>query len=61
MFNNHHTDKEQDQLVKDMQELCNCCAKGIVMLSERYHINPQVLTKTFIEVFQNIVEEMNKS
>ena len=61
IFNNHRIDKEQDQLVEDVKELCVCCARGIVLLAERYRMNPKIIAKLFIEVFQQIIEEMDKA
>ena len=54
-------DNMDSKLVEDVKELCICCAKGIVLLSDRYKIHPEVIAKVFIEVFQKILDDMNRS
>lgn len=54
-------DNIDSKLVDDVRELCICCAKGIVLLSDRYKIHPEVIAKVFIEVFQKILDDMHRA
>lgn len=51
---------EDSKLFEDIRELCVCCAKGIVVISERHKENPKLVSKLFVEVFQTILREMEK-
>lgn len=48
------------ELFEDIKELCIYCAKGIAMLSKKHNVSPQLISKLFVEVFQVILQEMEK-
>lgn len=48
------------ELFEDIRELCVCCAKGIVIISQRHNENPRLVSKLFLEVFKEIVAKMDK-
>ena len=60
----HHTDYTQDthpELFKDIRELCTCCVTAIVQLSQKHQINPLVVSKIFIEVFNKVIYDVDQS
>lgn len=42
------------QMFKDIQELCICCAKSVVVISQRYNEDPRLVSKLFIDVYKEI-------
>lgn len=47
-----------DDLFNDVKELCMCCAKGIVAISNKHKENPKLVSRLFIDVFTKIVEQL---
>ena len=43
-----------DNLLEDIQELCTCCAKSVVVIAKRYNEDPIVVNKLFLEVYKEI-------
>ena len=47
-------------LLNDIEELCVCCAEAIVVISQRYNVDPREISKTFISVYQKINSDFDK-
>lgn len=47
-------------LFTDIRELCICCARGIVVIANRYNENPRLVSKLFIKLFQEINDQVDK-
>lgn len=52
--------EENQELVADIQDLCVLCAKAIVKIANKHDINPKLISKFFIEIFQKINSDMEK-
>lgn len=50
-----------NELFEDIQELCVCCAKSIVVISSKHNENPKFVSKLFLDIFTKIVEDLLKS
>ena len=48
-------------LLNDIQELCTCCAKSIVVISERYNINPRFVAQLFLDLFNKVNDDLRKT
>ena len=42
------------QLFEDIRDLCICCAKSVVVISQRYNEDPRLVSKLFIEAYKEI-------
>lgn len=51
-------DSSESRMFEQVRELCVLCAKGIVKISDDTGINPKLIAKFFIEVFQKIIGDM---
>ena len=49
------------QMFKDIQELCTCSAKAVIVIGKRYNEDPRLISKLFIELYQKINEELDKT
>lgn len=49
------------QMFKDIRELCICSAKAVSVISGRYKEDPRLISKLFIEVYQKINDDLEKT
>ena len=43
-----------DKMFEDIRELCICCAKSVVVISQRYNEDPRLVSKLFLEAYKEI-------
>ena len=53
--------KKEAAMFDDIRELCICCAKAVVVISNRYKEDPRLISKLFIEVYQKINSDLENS
>lgn len=54
------TISENKELFNDIRDLCVYSAKGIAFISKKHDVSPQMISKLYVEVFQKIIEEIEK-
>lgn len=42
------------QMFEDIRDLCICCAKSVVVISQRYNEDPRLVSKLFLEAYKEI-------
>ena len=47
-----------NRMFDDIRELCICCAKSVVVISQRYNENPRLISKLFLEVYKKINDDL---
>ena len=50
-----------EQMFTDIRELCCCSAKAVTVISERYNEDPRLVNRLFIEVYQKISDDIDKT
>jgi len=50
-----------NRMFEDIRELCICCAKSVVVISQRYNQNPRLISKLFLEVYKKINDDLENS
>ena len=53
-------DPRESAMFNQIKELCLLCAKGIVKISDATGYPPQLVAKFFVEIFQEILQNMDK-
>ena len=57
----NNIEKLNDEFVQDIRELCIFCAKGVVVISKKHNLNPEYVSKMFIEVYNKIQSDVENS
>lgn len=60
-YKSEYTQDTHPELFKDIRELCTCCVTAIVQLSQKHQINPLMVSKIFIEVFNKVIYDVDQS
>ena len=50
-----------DKMFDDIRELCICCAKSVVVISQRYNEDPRLVSQLFMDAYQRINDALEKS
>ena len=50
-----------NQMFQDIKELCLCSAKAVIVIAKRYNEDPRLVSRLFIDVYQKINAEVEKS
>jgi hypothetical protein len=50
-----------NKMFEDIRELCICCAKSVVVISQRYNQDPRLISKLFLEVYKKINDDLENS
>ena len=60
-FMNHKMDGPSRELFEDIQELCTCCARSVVVISQKHYEDPRLVSQLFLEAYQKINDDLNKN
>ena len=50
-----------NKMFEDIRELCICSAKAVVVIAKRYNEDPRLVSRLFIDAYQKINDEIEKS
>lgn len=42
------------RMFDDIRELCTCCVKSVVLISEQYKEDPRLVSELFLEAYKKI-------
>lgn len=49
------------RMFDDIRELCSCCAKSVVVISEKYAEDPRLVSELFLEAYKLVQKGLEES